>query len=101
MSGEKGQTCFVMLNDNIIDKYLNNKNPEGLTLIYCVPNSRADIAGLKTGDKIIAVNNKPVRSLKDYLDALKLDEKHTKIEAIRNKAEFLEFNIERLNRGNK
>lgn len=52
---------------------------KGIPVVKIVPNSRADRAGVKTGDVILAFNDLRVETLVDYIKAKKLRPKRESV----------------------
>jgi S1-C subfamily serine protease len=42
----------------------------GITVLGVFPGGKAHAAGVRAGDRIIAVNDRPVTSMQDWIDAL-------------------------------
>lgn len=83
--------------EDIIEKHMNKEQLGGLKLVACVPGSVSAEAGCRAGDHVVAVNDRPVKSFKEYVEALSINKTHTKLSVIRNKIEFLEFSWRRKN----
>jgi regulator of sigma E protease len=64
--------------------------PTGINSI--VPNSPADIVGLKPGDKIIAINQKPVTSAEEVINIIKSADRPIVLE-VERKGEQLKFTV--------
>jgi serine protease Do len=58
------------LTDELAER-LNVDNLQGVVVTRVTPNSPADRKGIERGDIITTVNNKPIKNLRDYNNALK------------------------------
>jgi Do/DeqQ family serine protease len=56
----------VVISDEIRDRFEIPKDKKGLLVGYVIPNSPADVAGLKSGDIIKQMNNEPVNSISEF-----------------------------------
>ncbi|SEF60072.1 PDZ domain (Also known as DHR or GLGF) [Caloramator fervidus] len=59
----------------IYERYIENKKPplwirreDGIVVLDSMPNSVAEKMGIKAGDKIVAINNYPIRNLEDLIN---------------------------------
>lgn len=43
---------------------------DGVIVVDTIPNSHAERIGIKSGDKLVSINNKPVKSIEDILNVL-------------------------------
>jgi len=66
------------LTPQLARKYGYEEN-EGVLIGSVEDGSAADLAGLKEGDCILAVNGKPVKTVKEFNDAMKTAEAHKKV----------------------
>ncbi|MDD5069911.1 MAG: Do family serine endopeptidase [Candidatus Omnitrophica bacterium] len=58
-----------MIVDNISQQHqesFNLKNDQGVVVIYLEPNSLAGLSGLKVGDQILKLENKPIKNKEDF-----------------------------------
>lgn len=56
--------------DDHIDKFLGEKHEKGIPILAVAPGSRAELVGLRKGDRIVAINDKPLLSIMDYVDVV-------------------------------
>lgn len=85
------------ISDVQVDAILDEETP--VFVLGLFPGSLAQKAGVLVGDRIVAVNDRPVRSRREYLEGLSEDEEKTKLSIIRNKTQFLEIEWSRKDAG--
>jgi len=76
------------ISDAQVDAILDEKAP--VFVLGLFPGSPAKKAGVLVGDRIVAVNDRPVRSRREYIEGLSENGEKTKLSIIRNKTQFLE-----------
>jgi Do/DeqQ family serine protease len=76
------------LNDRVREALELEDGLEGLVIAFVLEDTKAKMAGLQVGDRILRINDRQVNDLKDYYAALGSNASETKITFIRDDAEL-------------
>lgn len=80
--------------DNEVANYLNRKSEvAGIVVGMVEPGSPADQAGIRKGDRLVAIDDRPILTMQDYIDGVKVRGPVMKLDVVRGMNQYFQAEV--------